>query len=289
MAEEAKNVTPVVKAKKEVSLKDKSVDSATITMLEKARKDNVETIFDRAESMKPCNIGLQGICCKNCSQGPCRLPMPKGGIEGEDTRKGLCGATPETIAARNFARMVAAGAAAHSDHGRGVAEVFLAAARKETEDYGIKDTVKLLEIAPDFEVATTVEVNGEVKDRDIYEIAVEVGEKALGEWGRQEGEIYYAKRAPQARYELWKKLDIIPRGIDREIVEIMHRTHMGVDQDYENIIKQCSRAALADGWAGSMIATDLQDVMFGTPYPVQRRDQPGRVEGRQRQHHRARP
>ncbi len=105
----------------------------------------------------------------------------------------------------------------------------------------------------------------------------------------QEGEIYYAKRAPQARYELWKKLDIIPRGIDREIVEIMHRTHMGVDQDYENIIKQCSRAALADGWAGSMIATDLQDVMFGTPYPVQRRDQPGRVESRQRQHHRARP
>ena len=81
----------------------------------------------------------------------------------------------------------------------------------------------------------------------------------------QEGEIYYAKRAPQARYELWKKLDVIPRGIDREIVEIMHRTHMGVDQDYENIIKQCSRAALADGWGGSMIATDLQDVMFGTP------------------------
>jgi anaerobic carbon-monoxide dehydrogenase catalytic subunit len=52
--------------------------------------------------------------------------------EGEDTRKGLCGATANTIAARNFARMVAAGAAAHSDHGRGVAETFLAAARKET-------------------------------------------------------------------------------------------------------------------------------------------------------------
>jgi len=268
MADEATKVTPVVKAKQEVSLKDKSVDAATITMLEKARRDQVETIFDRAESMKPCNIGIQGICCKNCSQGPCRLPMPKSGIQGEDTRKGLCGATPETIAARNFARMVAAGAAAHSDHGRGVAEVFLAAARQETEDYQIKDTVKLLEIAPDFEVATTVEVDGEVKDRDIHEIALEVGEKALAEWGRQEGEIYYAKRAPQARYDLWKKLDIVPRGIDREIVEIMHRTHMGVDQDYENIIKQCSRAALADGWAGSMIATDLQDVMFGTPYPV---------------------
>jgi anaerobic carbon-monoxide dehydrogenase catalytic subunit len=53
--------------------------------------------------MKPCAIGLQGICCKNCAMGPCRLPLPKGGVVGEDTRKGLCGATPNTIAARNFA------------------------------------------------------------------------------------------------------------------------------------------------------------------------------------------
>ena len=124
------------------------------------------------------------------------------------------------------------------------------------------------EIAGDFDVANTMRSNGEEKDRDIYDIAVEVGEKILGEWGKQEGEIYYAKRAPKARYDLWKKLDVIPRGIDREIVEIMHRTHMGVDQDYENLMKQGSRAALADGWAGSMMATDMQDVLFGTPYPV---------------------
>jgi carbon-monoxide dehydrogenase catalytic subunit len=246
-----------------------SVDPATQRMLAKARAEEVETIFDRAAVMKPCNIGEQGTCCKMCSQGPCRLPLPKKGIEGEDTRKGLCGATPETIAARNFARMVAAGAAAHSDHGRGVAEVFLAAARRETEDYAIQDREKLLEIAPDFEVATHVMEDGEEVERDMYEIAQEVGERALAEWGRQEGEIYYAKRAPEARYELWRKLDVVPRGIDREVVEIMHRTHMGVDQDYRNIIKQCTRAALADGWAGSMIATDLQDVLFGTPYPVQ--------------------
>jgi carbon-monoxide dehydrogenase catalytic subunit len=251
-----------------------SVDAATQKMLAKAQADGVDTIFDRAVIMKPCNIGEQGTCCKMCAQGPCRLPLPKKGIEGEDRRKGLCGATPETIAARNFARMVAAGSAAHSDHGRGVAEVFLAAARRETEDYTIRDKEKLLEIAPDFDVPTTVVVKGPdgekvEQERDIYEIAVEVGEKALGEWGKQEGEIYYAKRAPKARYELWKKLDVVPRGIDREVVEIMHRTHMGVDQDYKNLIKQCSRAALGDGWAGSMIATDLQDVLFGTPYPVQ--------------------
>ena len=268
-SEETKGKLQVMeKEKKPIKPEEKSVDSATIQMLYKAQAEGVETIFDRAETMKACNIGIQGTCCKMCAQGPCRLPLTKKDLEGKDMRKGLCGATPETIAARNFARMVAAGSAAHSDHGRGVAEVFLAAARKQTPDYQIKDEVKLRKIAEDFDVATTELVDGVEKPRDIYEIAVEVGERALGEWGKQEGEIYYARRAPKPRYELWKKLDIIPRGIDREIVEIMHRTHMGVDQDYQNIVKQCSRAALADGWAGSMIATDLQDVLFGTPYPI---------------------
>jgi anaerobic carbon-monoxide dehydrogenase catalytic subunit len=268
-SEEAKETLKVVeKEKKKFKPEDKSVDPATVQMLYKSQKDGVETIFDRADSMKPCNIGIQGTCCKQCAQGPCRLPLTKKDLEGKDTRMGLCGATPETIAARNFARMIAAGAAAHSDHGRGVAEVFLSAARKESEDYKIKDEVKLKQIAGDFDVAITVNVDGEEKDRDIYDIAGEVGEKILGEWGKQDGEVYYAKRAPKPRYDLWKKLDVIPRGIDREIVEIMHRTHMGVDQDYENLMLQGSRAALADGWAGSMMATDMQDVLFGTPYPV---------------------
>ncbi|HUU40317.1 MAG TPA: hypothetical protein VMW42_05195, partial [Desulfatiglandales bacterium] len=262
--DQEKQVVTKTAVKKMVKPEDLTIDPATIKMLKRAQEMEIETIFDRAQTMKPCNIGSQGTCCKNCAQGPCRLPLPKSGIEGEDTRKGLCGATPETIASRNFARMVAAGAAAHSDHGRGIAETFLAAARKETKDYTIKDTKKLLEVAPDFGVDITVKgENGEVLARDIDEIAVEVGEKALAQWGQQSGEVCVVKRAPKKRYELWKKLGVIPRGIDREIVEIMHRTHMGVDQDYENITEQCTRAALADGWGGSMIATDLQDVLFG--------------------------
>ena len=266
--EEVKKVV-VKKVKTPPRPEELAIDVASQQMIERSREMGVETIFDRAQTMKACNIGVQGTCCKNCAQGPCRLPLPKGGIEGEDTRKGLCGATPQTIAARNFSRMVAAGAAAHSDHGRGVAETFLAAARKETKDYHIKDTKKLLEIAPDYGVDITVEgENGEILDRDIDEIAVEVGENALAQWGQQSGEVCTVKRAPAPRYELWKKLGVVPRGIDREIVEIMHRTHMGVDQDYENLVEQCSRAAIADGWGGSMIATDLQDVLFGCPYPV---------------------
>ena len=185
-----KDVAVKKKAKAAPKPSDLALDKASQEMITRSRDMEVETIFDRAQTMKPCNIGIQGTCCKNCAQGTCRLPLPKGGIEGEDTRKGLCGATPMTIAARNFARMVAGGAASHSDHGRGVAETFLAAARKETNDYKIKDTKKLLEIAPDFEVDITVEgKDGEILDRDIDEIAVEVVEMALAQWGEQLGEL----------------------------------------------------------------------------------------------------
>jgi carbon-monoxide dehydrogenase catalytic subunit len=260
------------KAEKEAKVADPvaaSIDPATQQMLRRAQELNIDTVWDRAVTMKQCNIGLQGICCKNCAMGPCRLPLPKGGIEGEDTRKGLCGATPNTIAARNFIRMIAGGAAAHSDHGRSVAEVFLSVARKETEDYKIKDPQKLLAMAPHLGVDVTVEVDGETKDRDFDEIVLEVAEKAMAEWGKPDGELEYLKRAPKPLYEKWVKNGVRPRNIDREIVEIMHRTHMGVDQDYKNLIKQGTRAALADGWGGSMLATDLQDVLFGTPYPLQ--------------------
>jgi carbon-monoxide dehydrogenase catalytic subunit len=271
MSEEKKIVKKAVeKAEKFADPVASTIDPASQQMISRAQELNVDTCFDRAARMKPCNIGATGICCKNCSMGPCRLTLPKDYDEATDhqTRKGICGASANTVAARNFIRMIAGGAAAHSDHGRGVAEVFLSAARKETDAYHIKDTRKLLEIAPALDVPIQVEVDGKMVDRDIDEIAVEVGEKAMEEWGKPHGELLFAKRAPKARYELWKKLGVLPRNIDREIVEIMHRTHIGVDQDYKNLMKQGTRAAIADGWGGSMLATDLQDVLFGTPYPL---------------------
>lgn len=257
------------KAPKLADPMEASIEVSTQEMIRRAQKLQIETVFDRAVTMKPCAIGMQGTCCKNCAMGPCRLPLPKNGIEGEDTRKGLCGATANTIAARNFIRMIAGGAAAHSDHGRGVVETFLSVARKETQDYTIKDPAKLIQIAPYFNVATTVEVDGKTLDRDIDEIALGVAEAAIDEFGKNGGTINYLKRAPKPLQAKWKAMGVEPRNVDREIVEIMHRTHMGVDQDYKNLLKQGTRASLADGWGGSMIGTDLQDVMFGSPSPLQ--------------------
>jgi len=241
----------------------KSIDKATIKMIEKATSEGINTAFDRAETMKPCPIGSVGSCCKHCGMGPCRVPLPRGKEETPEEkqkRRGICGATAETIAARNFIRMVAGGAAAHSDHGRGVAELFLAVAKGEAPGYEIKDEQKLLQLALDWGI--------EIGDRSNNEIAIDVGELALAEFGKQEGELITLRKAPLKRQELWRKQGISPRGIDREIVEIMHRTHIGVDQDYKNLLRQGVRASIADGWGGSMIATELQDILFGTPAPL---------------------
>jgi carbon-monoxide dehydrogenase catalytic subunit len=238
--------------------KVRSIDTATLELLDKARKENITTVFDRADNLKPCPIGIEESCCKVCAMGPCRLPRTKKGEEKE--RVGVCGATVETIVARNFARKVAAGTASHSDHSREVVETFIKTARGETQGFSIKDEAKLIAVAIDFGI--------EVEGREMKEIAIELGEKALTEFGKQQGELTYIKKAPLKRQEIWKKQGVTPRGIDREVVEMMHRTHMGVDQDYKHIFQQANRTALADGWGGSMISTDLQDIMFGTPVPI---------------------
>lgn len=237
-------------------MKNKSVDKTVGPLLEKAEEDNAEICWDRLEQQEPqCGFGQLGICCKNCAMGPCRIdPF------GEGAQKGVCGAGAETIAARNFVRMIAGGAAAHSDHGRAVAELFIAAAEGKAPGYEIKDEQKLLQVALDFGV--------KIENRSIQEIALDVGKIALSQFGQQEGYLHFIKKAPLKRQEIWNNLGVIPRGIDREIVEIMHRTHMGVDQDYKNLLLQGTRCALADGWGGSMIATELQDILFGTPVPI---------------------
>ncbi len=249
-----------------------SMDPAAQELLKKAQAEGVETIFDRAKAMKPCPIGIEGACCRICAQGPCRVPPPKK-KEGETTeekkqRMGLCGATAETIVARNFARMVAAGSASHSDHSRGVAKLFIEVANGRTQGYQIKDVAKLRRVARDWDVPITEGEGEDAKPRSPEDIAKELGPKILAEFGQQDGEINYVRRAPKKRQEIWRKQGVVPRGVDIEVVELMYRTHMGVDQDYHNLIKQSTRCALADGWSGSMISTDLQDILFGCPTPV---------------------
>src|SRR5512140_1965376 len=233
----------------------KSIDPAALEMLAHAEGCGLETAFSRASSMKPCPIGASGACCRICSMGPCRLV-------GKDAESmtGVCGADMGTIAARHFARQVAGGVAAHSDHGRDMAMTLLAVAKGEAAGYKVKDEQKLFAVAAHMGIAT--------KARAVDEIALDVAEKALEQFGQPEGDIIYTKRATPKRQALWRQLKLTPRAIDREVTEVMHRTHEGVDLDAENILKSALRCSLADGWGGAMLSTDISDILFGTPSPL---------------------
>jgi carbon-monoxide dehydrogenase catalytic subunit len=234
----------------------RSIDPAALAMLEVADKANLETAWDRFDKQQPqCGFGELGVCCRHCNMGPCRIdPF------GEGPTKGVCGATADTMVARGLIRMIAAGAAAHSDHARDVAHTLKLTAEGKGGGYEIKDEAKLKRLAEEYAIA--------VKGRSNEEIALDLANAALAEFGQQEGPIQFTRRAPAARVRTWEKLGIDPRGIDREIVEIMHRTHIGVDNDYVNLILHGLRTSVADGWGGSMIATELQDVLFGVPQPI---------------------
>jgi carbon-monoxide dehydrogenase catalytic subunit len=242
-------------SKKEIVTKDVTICESTAQMLEKAKRDGVETAFDRAANMKACPIGADSACCKHCSMGPCRL-----NAKAPYDKVGVCGATIDTIMARNFARMVAAGGAAHTDHGMSMLDLFREVVNGKILDYKIKDVQKLESVAQ--------EIGIETEGRSVKEIATDLYNELERTYTQVEGEIPFANRVPPKTLETWRKLGIVPRGAMREIMELMHRSHMGVDQHYENITKQCSRTALADGWGGSMVATEIADILFGTPTPV---------------------
>ncbi len=218
-----------------------------------AEEHDIDTCFGRAEKVKACPIGHTGACCKNCSMGPCRLV-------GQEDVKGICGATVDTVAARNLVRMVAAGTSAHSDHGLDMCMTLLAVAEGHTKDFQITDVRKLYKVAGILGI--------EFEGRAVNDVAKDVANKLIEDYTRQVGEVNYAKRAPKKTQERWKKWNILPRGVEREVVEAMHKTNTGVDLDPDDLCLTALRTSLADGWAGSMAATDITDILFGTPKPL---------------------
>ncbi|GAG55939.1 unnamed protein product [marine sediment metagenome] len=178
----------------------------------------------------------------------------------KEGQTGVCGATIDTIQARNLVRAIAAGAAAHSDHGRDMAFTLKAVANGETEGYYLRDVAKLRTVAARYDIP--------IEGRAPEEITNDLADLYISQFGQQRGEIVPIRNAPKKRQEIWKEQGVIPRGLDREVVEALHRTHIGDDQDPEHLLNHAVRTALADGWGGSMIATDAADILFGTPAPL---------------------
>ncbi|WP_405235003.1 anaerobic carbon-monoxide dehydrogenase catalytic subunit [Lentisalinibacter orientalis] len=238
------------------NVKQFSINNDALAMIARAREEGIETVWDRLAAQEPqCGYCAMGVSCRNCSMGPCRVdPF------GDGPQKGVCGADADIIVARNLGRSIAAGASAHSDHGRDILEVFAELAKGESSGYELRDETKLRALAGEW----GIETDGRPRD----EVARDLAAAMMDEYGTAKGHLSFADRVPEARSELWKKLGIAPRGIDRENVEMLHRTHMGVDNDYVNTLLHGLRTSLSDGWGGSMVATELSDVMFGTPKPV---------------------
>jgi carbon-monoxide dehydrogenase catalytic subunit len=239
-------------AKKKRTYEEQTIDPAAQEMLIRADELGLGTAFSRADDMVPCNIGSAGMCCKLCGMGPCRLT--------KDGQTGVCGATIDTIQARNLIRAIAAGAAAHSDHGRDMAFTLKAVANGEAEGYLIRDVAKLRNVASYYDIP--------IEGRSPNEIADELADLYIAQFGQQKGRVVPASRAPKKRQKIWEEQNVIPRGIDREVVEALHRTHIGDDQEPEHILNHAIRVGLSDGWGGSLIATDVSDILFGTPAPI---------------------
>jgi carbon-monoxide dehydrogenase catalytic subunit len=238
-----------------MSFDNRSVDPAAQEMLVHAHAIGAKTVWDRRDEMQPlCGFGDLGLCCDVCYMGPCRIdPF------GERSQVGACGADAHLIVARNLARAVACGAAAHSDHGREVVEALRSAT-------AIANPEKLKTLAAEWGVAP---------------VAADLAARMASQFGSQEGPLIPALRAPEEQRRRWEKMGITPRGIDREIVELLHRTHHGVESDPVALLRGAMRAALADGWGGSMIATDVQDVLFGGPQAIRSQANLGVLEERQ--------
>ena len=128
---------------------NRSADPAALEMLVRAGELGAKTVWDRHDDLKPlCGFGELGLCCDVCYMGPCRIdPF------GERAQVGACGADAHLIVARNLARAVACGAAAHSDHGREVVEVFRGAAEGgSASGYAISNVEKLMTLAAEWGV-----------------------------------------------------------------------------------------------------------------------------------------
>ena len=236
--------------------KELSIAGDAQKMLRYAKEENIETVWDRLHAQEPqCGYCSLGLSCRICTMGPCRIdPF------GDGPQKGVCGADADVIVARNLARTIAAGASAHSDHGRDILEALYHVGAGDTESYRINDEEKLKRLAAEYNI--------KVEGKKTQEIAKDLAWEMMEDFGTRKEELTFLGRVPKARRELWNKLGITPRGIDRENVELLHRTHMGVDNDYVNILLHALRTSLSDGWGGSMIATEVSDVLFGTPSPI---------------------
>ncbi|MBO8138422.1 MAG: anaerobic carbon-monoxide dehydrogenase catalytic subunit [Desulfotomaculum sp.] len=231
------------------------MDTGVQQLITKARAEGIETAFDRAAKMIQCGFGSQGICCRLCLEGPCRISP-----NGKGPQAGVCGANADTIAARNFYNHVIQGTASHVEHAREIAHALIETAEGHAP-YSIKDTEKLKNIAKGLGI--------DIDNKDVNELVKEVTALALEDFQKQHGTLNWLKlKAHKKSYQTWENLGLLPENAHAEIAKSIARNVMGADADPANLLMGTVTLGLVDGFAGLHMSTDLQDIMFGSPRAV---------------------
>jgi carbon-monoxide dehydrogenase catalytic subunit len=225
----------------------KSADTRLSNYLD--TKTDINTAFDRfAEQKVKCGFGKLGVCCRLCSNGPCRITP--------DSPKGVCGATADSIVARNFLRMVAAGSACYLHVCEATAKR-LKSIGEGVSPLPLRSKQSLDELAAKFgiEAATTEEKARLVADKVLADLYKPRDEKMeLVEF-----------MAPKERIDTWKKLGILPGGAKSEVFDALVKTSTNLNTDPVDQMLHVLNLGISTGLYGLAMTNLMNDVIMGEP------------------------
>ena len=207
----------------------------------------LETSHHRVEGQSvKCGFGLQGVCCRLCSNGPCRV-TPK-------APKGICGATADVIVSRNFLRAVAAGSGCYIHI---VENTALNLKNTALAGGAIKGEKALDRLCGLFGVTAA----------DKYDKALAVAEMVLADLYKPEYEkmALVNKLAYAPRRANWEKLGILPGGANAEIVKGVVKCSTNLNSDPVDMLLTCLKLGISTGLYGLTLTNLLNDVMLGEP------------------------
>lgn len=207
----------------------------------------METSHHRVEGQSTkCGFGLQGVCCRLCSNGPCRI-TPK-------APRGICGATADVIVARNFLRAVASGSGCYIHIVENTALNVKKTAEIKGEIKGEKSLARLAEIF-------------NVQGVDKWDTAKQVAQKVLDDLYKPEYEKMelVEKMAYAPRFKKWQELGILPGGAKSEVFHGVVKCSTNLNSDPVDMYTDCLKLGISTGLYGLTLTNLLNDVLLGEP------------------------
>lgn len=224
-------------------------------MLERIREDGLTNVFDRYALQEKirCKFCLEGLSCKLCSNGPCRI-SEKGG-----QTKGVCGIGGDAMAMRELLLHNIMGAGTYSHHAYEAFRTLRATAQGKTP-FGITDAGKLKWMCE----KVGININ-----QDINKLAIDLADFLEAEMGKdpEKPSVMVEVFAPSKRKEVWKRLNIYPSGVVHEEQNCVASCLTNVDGDYASLAKKALRLGLSTIYTAQIGLEMVQDILFGTPVP----------------------